>query len=400
MAEQPPTTTLGVLSGAHHFRIVGHLEQAPLATPNENSEPSFRPICWLYGSFGCGKSAIAQKIAEGYSRRGQLAASFLFFRNAGSRSGMGSFATTLAHQISLNLPEARMMIEHTIAEDPGMAEPTRSLESQLQNLVFGPLLACLTGSDARSDDPYLVVVDGLDKCMDKDGMAAFIDFSIQFFREYRIPLRLLVTSRVEEHIRGRVNDGLEVAHLVDLSSWTSRADIERFMRLFFASAQRQDRALQALGELWPGQPDLDRLVEYRDGSFIFGSTVATFIIKGPGETDARTPPQRLALALEINRGIDGVYAEILSRASHVPHFLAVLSTVACAQTSLSISTTSALLDLSTYDILRVLVLLQATIQVPGRDDIPVTVFRTSLPDSYWTKVGRETSTRLHLTILT
>src|SRR5271170_6949512 len=45
-----------------------------------------RPICWLNGSAGSGKSAIAQTVAEVYADRNCLVGSFFFFRGAGHRS--------------------------------------------------------------------------------------------------------------------------------------------------------------------------------------------------------------------------------------------------------------------------------------------------------------------------
>jgi hypothetical protein len=83
----------------------------------------------MYGSFGCGKSAIAQTMAEWYAGKGRLAASFFFFRGAGRRSTVDGFATTLAHQIALNVPGARKFIEEAIIQDPHVGHSSRSLHS-------------------------------------------------------------------------------------------------------------------------------------------------------------------------------------------------------------------------------------------------------------------------------
>ena len=340
-----------------------------------------KPICWLYGFVGCGKSAIAQSIAEEYARRNRLVASFFFFRNAGDRSTIDRFAATLAHQISLNIPGAKALIERAIVEDPGLVEPTCSLESQLEYLVYRPLLAALEANGVDSDDTYLMLVDGLDECMDKEGISTFIDHSIEFFsRNPTLPVRLFITSRIEEHIQTHIEDGSSTIHLIDLVSRSSRADVASFMTVAFAKARKHDRALRALGDKWPEPLDMDSLVDYCDGSFIFGSTIARFILGGSGNRDPRTPMERLPLALKINPGLDGVYAEVLSRAQHLPHFHTIVSTVACVLTPISIAAMSALLGLSTYEIIRVLVVLQAILQVPGRDDVPVALFHTSLRD--------------------
>ncbi|KAJ3536110.1 hypothetical protein NMY22_g6178 [Coprinellus aureogranulatus] len=303
-------------------------------------EAPAKPICWLYGFVGCGKSAIAQNIAEEYARKDRL-------------------APHLAHQISLNIPGAKMHIERAIIDDPSLIEPTCSLEFQLEYLVYRPLHAALLEGGVSSDDPFLMLIDGLDECRDKQGISTFIDYSIEFFsRQPTTPLRLLITSRIEEHIQTHVEDASPSIHLIDLVSRSSRADVAS----------------------WPESEDLEQLVDYCDGSFIFGSTLVRFILGGSGSSDCRTPMDRLPLALKINPGLDGVYKEVLSRAQHLPHFHMIVSTVASVQTPISIEAMAALLDISTYEVIRVLVVLQAILQVPGSDNIPVSLFHTSLRD--------------------
>ncbi|KAJ3544477.1 hypothetical protein NMY22_g2767 [Coprinellus aureogranulatus] len=346
-----------------------------------SSVQAAKPICWMYGSFGCGKSAIAQTIAEGYARKGKLAAAFFFFRNSGERSSISRLVSTLAHQISLSIPAAKVLIERAVVADPGLTHAACSLEAQLQHLVFEPLVAILGGTCSPCDSPYLIVTDGLDECADKEGVSDFIDLFTSFFTQNpAIPLRLLITSRVEEHIQTHVEHDVAIIYLYDLSSRSSNADIRHFMEMFFSQARRHSRALMAMGMDWPEEGDMAKLVNYCGESFIFGSTVAKYIIRGSGESDPRTPVQRLALALEANPGIDSVYTEVLSRAQYLPHFRTVVSTLALLGRPLSISAMSIFLNLATYDIIRVLVPLQGIFQVPGRDDLPVTVFHTSLRD--------------------
>ena len=335
----------------------------------------------MYGSFGCGKSAIAQSMAEWYADHKRLGASFFFFRGAGSRSTTHGFAATLAHQIAMNVPGARKHIERAIRQDRRAADPTRSMQSQLRSLVYGPLYDAMVEGGFAPDDPFLVVVDGMDECDDKQGISSFINRCITFFsRHLSFPLRLLITSRVEEHIRTHVEAGAAAIHLFDLSIRSNRADVEYAMKVTFSKARKHDTALQSFGQTWPTQDDLDTLFNYCDGSYIFMSTIAMFILWGSGDDDERTPNQRLKLALKINPGIDSIYRDVLSRARHLPHFLEITSTVARLLEPLSISAIAALLGLPTYQVIRVLVTLQAILQVPGGDDEPVTFFHTSLRD--------------------
>jgi hypothetical protein len=159
----------------------GTMVQHPSQSSRRHDPPEKKPIRWLYGPFGCGKSAVAQTLAEQYEHKGRLAAMFFFFRNAGERSSSNYLATTLGHQISLNVPGAQELIQCVVSQELGVVEPPLSLGLQLGDLVYGPLLEALEEGEVTSDDPYLVIVDGLDECMDKEGIITFIDSSIQFF---------------------------------------------------------------------------------------------------------------------------------------------------------------------------------------------------------------------------
>ncbi|TEB19756.1 hypothetical protein FA13DRAFT_1820744 [Coprinellus micaceus] len=272
-------------------------------------------------------------MAEWYAGKGRLAASFFFFRGAGRRSTVDGFATTLAHQIALNVPGARKFFE-AIIQDPHVGHSSRSLHSQLQSLIYTPLLQCMEEGDCPREDPYLLVIDGMDECDDKEAIS------------------------VEEHIRTHVEDGAAVIRLLDLSSRSHRADVEYAMKVTFANARKHSRVFQSLGHTWPAQNELDALLDYCDGSFIFMSTIARFILWGLGNDDPRTPKERLSLALKNTPGIDSVYTDVLSRASGIPHFHTIISTVVYLKTPLSIAALAALLGLETYEAVRVLVTLQ------------------------------------------
>ncbi|KAJ2925210.1 hypothetical protein H1R20_g11891, partial [Candolleomyces eurysporus] len=362
----------------------GKTDKERLVTPGHVSisvNSIVQHICWMYGHVGCGKSAIAQNVAEELAENGKLGASFFFFRNAGDRSSMSGLPATLAHQISQNIPGTKPFIESTIREDHSLLGQACSLASQLEDLVFKPCLKALCAGDLSAHDrcPYVIVIDGLDECNDKEGVEIFIDSAIALFaRHPTIPLRLFITSRIEEHIRTRL-DSKEI-HLLDLNSKFRREDLALYMKASFSRAAQQDRALRTQGGTWPEAEELNKLIDYCDGSFIIGSTLVKFILGAPGDNDPRTPMERLPLALEISHGLDEVYLQILSRSRNLPHFHLIISTLAAIQEPLSVSGLSALLYVSTYEVVRVLVNLQAIIQVPGKDDDLVTLFHTSLRD--------------------
>jgi tetratricopeptide (TPR) repeat protein len=187
---------------------------------------------------------------------------------------------------------------------------------------------------------------------------------------------------VEEHIQSQLDvPGVRLDNLVD---HCSDDDIDTFLQLLFEDGCKRNNVIRAYiqqhGE-WPTQSDRRKLVEHIGGSFIFGSAVFKFImgtnVEGGAET---TPMDRLPLALKMNHGLDGLYAQILARSRHLPHFVNIVSTIALLETPLPTSGIAEILGIHTYEVVNVLVNLQTIIQVPGTDDLPVTLCHTSLRD--------------------
>jgi hypothetical protein len=98
-----------------------------------------------------------------------------------------------------------------------------------------------------------------------------------------------------------------------------------------------------------------------------------------------TPMDRLPFTLEMN-GLDSVYTQTLSRSQHLPHFRTIISTIAFIFRPLSIVDISALLGIEAFEVVRVLLNLQAIIRVPGTDEKgAVTLSHKSLLDSHYRK---------------
>ncbi|KAJ2934088.1 hypothetical protein H1R20_g3006, partial [Candolleomyces eurysporus] len=236
---------------------------------------------------------------------------------------------------------------------------------------------------ALAKSPFLIVLDGLDECDNKDEVQELIEGMLAFFDDNPlIPLRVFITSRVEQHIQSHLDvPGVRLDNLVD---HCSDADIITFLDVLFKNETRRNPVIRAYiaehGE-WPPPNDRHKLVNHIGGSFIFASTVFKFIMESTVESDSpATPMDRLPLALKMNPGLDELYMQTLARSQHLPHFPDIISTIALLEKPLPTSGIAELLGISTYKVVNVLVNLQAIIQVPGTDDIPVTLFHTSLRD--------------------
>ncbi|RXW14116.1 hypothetical protein EST38_g11741 [Candolleomyces aberdarensis] len=274
-------------------------------------------IYWLHGFAGCGKSSISLEVAKRYAGSGRLFASYFFFRGAGDRSTMNRFVVTLASQLVGAIPATEPLIEAAVRREPGVVTGDASLATQLDLLILSPFQAVIDQgvlAENLANGPFLIVVDGLDECEDKQGVEEFIDHMLNFFEEHpKIPLRVFIASRVEQHIRERLEtDGVLLGNL---DSHSARKDIERFLQASFQIAAKRDRVIRAYVRArgsWPTQSDMDKLVKHINGSFVLASSIFKYIVQPATETDPTTPMDRLPLTLEMN-GLDGLYAQALAR---------------------------------------------------------------------------------------
>jgi hypothetical protein len=342
-------------------------------------------IYWLHGFAGCGKSSISLEVAKIYAGSGRLLANYFFFRGAGDRSTMNRFAVTIASQLVTAIPGTAPLIEAAVRAEPGVVTGEVALATQLDLLILHPFQTVLsTGAlgETLAKGPFFIVVDGLDECEDKQGVEEFIDHMLAFFKQHpSIPLRLFIASRVEQHIRERLEIG--GVQLGNLDNHSPDHDIEKYLHVSFQRAAKRDHVIRAYVKAhgqWPVKSDLNELIKHIGGSFVLASTIFKFIIQPATKADPWTPMERLPLTLKMN-GLDGLYAQTLARSQHLPHFHNIISTIALLKEPLTIVEIANLLGIQTFEVVHVLLNLQAIIHVPGTDDQGrVTLCHTSLHD--------------------
>jgi hypothetical protein len=128
-----------------------------------------------------------------------------------------------------------------------------------------------------------------------------------------------------------------------------------------------------------------QLIDHVGGSFVLASSIFKFIVQ-PTADDPLTPMERLPQTLMMN-GLDGLYSQTLARSQHLPHFHNIISTIALLKEPLSIANIAKLLGIETFQVLHVLLNMQAIIHVPGTDNKGVvTLCHTSLRDFLTTEL--------------
>ena len=341
-------------------------------------------ICWLSGPAGYGKSAVAQTIAERYAAKGCLLGCFFFLRGAGERSHISRLIPTLAHQISLSVPAVRPLLKKALRDEPAMLWPSVSLAHQFQKLIIEPIHS--TTSKVLSSfkvfshfaKQKIFVIDALDECNDKAEMAAFLDVLLTALPGGRyLPFRLLLTSRVEEHIRKKiVHAEAQFLYHLDLGKFDARSDIKVYFKREFARIfDENSQMMQRIPKPWPSAKDLTKLLNKAGSSFAFAMSLIQFVGGNP------MPHKALQhLSKSGADGLDSLYKQVLSSASKTAAFHQILGTIMILENNQSISFLSSLLNLQHEEVILGLLAVQSIIKVPGHDDQPIMLFHTSLRD--------------------
>jgi WD40 repeat protein len=152
------------------------------------STPHGRSLCWLSGAAGSGTSAVSQSIANHFSSKKQLAASFFSPERQGNRTCIMQLFTTISYQLTISIPAAKSLILDAIQNDSSILNKFICL--QLHRLIIEPLLKL-----KLEDIPHLptiVVIDALDECDEKNHVYSLL---IEALSKPQFPLKFLVTSR-------------------------------------------------------------------------------------------------------------------------------------------------------------------------------------------------------------
>ena len=234
---------------------------------------SCKRILWLSGSAGTGKSAIAQTVSERCKRNDRLAATFFFLRPSSERNTSDRLVATLAYQIALSVPGAKEFIANAVEDDPAIF--SKDINSQLFQLIIRPLTLAAQGWD--SSQQSLVIIDGLDECIDERQQTDILSAICSAFVTHELPLRFLICSRPEHNIQMRFErpdlQSATARLVVDMDD-TITQDIKIFLKAEFSRIHRE-HCIQETP--WPPAYVIPSLAWRASGQFIYVSTIIKFI---------------------------------------------------------------------------------------------------------------------------
>ena len=329
-----------------------------------------RPIFWLSGPGGSGKSAIAHTFSKECKDKKILAGTFFFLRGDKFRSSHHNFFLTLAYQLAISVPSMRASMQKALADDPSI--PSKTLGNQFKMLICDPLL------EQSITTPKIVVVDALDECEDKDGILKVISIICNAYRDSSFPLRFLFMSREYDYICGKFRDHTTRPLTIhaNLQDWKANHDIRRFLRDGFQKIRmRKERIMRHLPELWPSDADLDLAVEKSEGLFIWAATVLKFVGSERG-----FPDEKLKSTLKLHPGLDSLYRQVIEDAPRDHPYETVIGAIPLLRIRFSAERLGLFLHLQVDEILYALQGLEPILDIPEENDQPLQPYHASLHD--------------------
>ncbi|KAF8198435.1 hypothetical protein BJ912DRAFT_26103 [Pholiota molesta] len=257
------------------------------------SEDREKWLLWLNGAAGAGKSALMQSLAERCVQAAIAIATFFFFRGDSTRNTIAPLVATLVYQLIQAIPEISEDILVIIERNPLIF--SQSLESQVQQLVIQPLI-CLPPHLKRL---FVVFIDGLDECNDRNVQADLIKTLGNISRSGNIPVVFLIASRREpqieaEFIRKPISKILKILPLDNSDIEQTSEDIRHFLVDKFHDIKETHRLKHYLPIDWPPASSVEEIVSKSSGQFIFASVVINYLL---------SPRANPARQLEVVRGI-------------------------------------------------------------------------------------------------
>ncbi|KAI9772557.1 MAG: hypothetical protein M1840_000762, partial [Geoglossum simile] len=346
-----------------------------------------RPIFWLRGLAGTGKSTIARTIAHYYHNRRRLAASFFFSRDIGGDvRDARKFFTTIAAQLARASDPLGDHIRNAINQESDVVN--QAPREQWRQLILEPLLK-LQCSVLRLS--WVLVVDALDECENGDDIRAIVNLLSEARLLKTVRLRILITSRPEIPIRQSFDKIPDTEHHDFVLHDISRSIVDHDIRVFIEHHFGVIREERKFDLEWPGGETIGALVEHASGLFIWAATACRFI-------GGRFTEKRLSTILggDISttapeRGLDGIYLKVLQSSirvdfdksemnEHCRILRKALGAIVTLFVSLSIDSLARLVKITAKDIDESLEDLHAILDIRKERYLPIRLHHPSFRD--------------------
>ncbi|KDN34403.1 hypothetical protein RSAG8_12502, partial [Rhizoctonia solani AG-8 WAC10335] len=250
-------------------------------------------VCWINGMAGTGKTTITNTLCSTLDKSHELGASFFCTRLIPACRDVKLILPTIAHQLARFSSPFRNALLQVLEQDPEVhskvpahqlarySSPFRSAllgvlkrdpevhskvpRVQFRRMILEPLQQVVGSLPTRT----VVIIDALDECDDGNGVEQILEMLLE--NASSLPIKFLVSSRPEHHIRERIHRSALKTQLIlhELDQKMVKADIATYLRAELASltiALTNDQ--------------IDALVERAGALFIYAATVVRYIRGG------------------------------------------------------------------------------------------------------------------------
>ncbi|RAR10389.1 vegetative incompatibility protein het-e-1 [Stemphylium lycopersici] len=328
-----------------------------------------KSIFWLSGMAGTGN-------------QGQLGASFFFKKGEGERGNASRFFTTLATDLAAHEPGMLPGIRKTLDENPTISH--KALKDQFEKLILQPLLGI---KQARSRVlARVIVIDALDECEREADIRTILQLLAQAKDIRPVPLRIVVTSRPELHIRLGFREMPNGTYQDLVLHEVLRSTIEHDIRLFLEHELSVIRKERMLASGWPAQQQIMALVELAVPLFIYAATICRYISTKGGDPEEylnKVLQYLKAAFLQLDRTYLPVLDQLLveqeerDREDWLHAFRGLVGSVVILASPLPLSSLSRLLQVPQKQVERRLDALHSVLSIPDSEDIPIRLLHLS-----------------------
>jgi NACHT domain len=343
-------------------------------------DPTRRPICWLSGIVGSGKTTIARTFAERSNQNGRLGASFFCSHTSAGRRNIKLIFPTLAFQLAVRYPEYRSALIPILRSNPDAGH--QSLDDQFEYLLVQPLKSTKLS--------ITIVIDALDECEDNQPTSSILSLLARRLGEIS-SVKFFITGRPEPSIRSAFRlQSLQPHTEVFILHEVDQASVDHDIGLYFKTClsriavQRSDVDLTTQ---WPTDQDTIAAVKMCSGLFI----VASLIVKSVADSleDPREQLESIIAGLDNavfkgESGFDRIYYQVFLKyreTGNVEYFAQlklVIGSIVLAFIPLSRSSLTGILGMPSVKVLMVLRFLHSVFIVPDSASDPVRICHKSL----------------------
>ena len=267
----------------------------------------------------------------------------------------------------------------------------KSLHDQWEQLIHRPL-AALKSNELQFSDLFLVI-DALDECGNQDDIRVILQLLAEAKNLSAIRLRIFVTSRPETPIQLGFRAIGGAVHQDFVLHSISQSIVQHDISVFFKNELEKIKKERALSADWPGEQNIELLVQKADCLFIYAATACRFI----GDRQW-LPEERLGLVLRGDptglsptEKLDEMYEQVLTysvigdcgdRAANIlcARFRHVVGPIVLLFESLSAVVLAKVLDTETEVVKVTLSSLHSVLDIAEDEDSPVRLLHPSFRD--------------------